>query len=351
MDEEKKLIKMASIMREELQKLQAKRWLEVLNHLVKFVNQFKDMSTESKKLGISLTHSWFAAARRCGIRATRSLDDLQYSIQQAKQFIEKTSQKLPKLSFLAEELKGLQQEFGSIDFDQDENTISVVTEPITLEDVYLGPFKIQLELNKLSDLYKDSPYYCIALDPHPAATSDDVTHPHVSNEKLCEGDGYTAIRTALAEGRLCDFFAMVNSILNTYNSMSPYISLNEWDGEPCYDCGYIMSSDNAYFCTLCEHDYCEECVSYCCCCDETLCLGCAQRCPHCEESICSYCMKECAECGSQCCRACLEDDTCPNCKQEMEIENEEQEKQISGNNESRVQIKSQADNSGIQLTS
>jgi len=112
MDEKKKLIKIANIISEELQKLQAKRWLEVLNHLVKFVNQFKDMSTESKKLGISLTHSWFAAARRCGMRATRSLDDMQYSIQQAKQLIDKPNQKLPQLSFLVEELKGLQQEVG-----------------------------------------------------------------------------------------------------------------------------------------------------------------------------------------------------------------------------------------------
>ena len=132
MHEIKNLIKIANIIREELQKLQSKRWLEVLNHLVKFVNQFKDMSTESKKLGIPLTHSWFAAVRRCGIRATRSFEDLQYSIQQAKQLIEKTNQKLPKLSLLVEELKGLQQEFGSIDFDKDENTISVITEPITL---------------------------------------------------------------------------------------------------------------------------------------------------------------------------------------------------------------------------
>jgi len=111
-----------------------------------------------------------------------------------------------------------------------------VTEPITLEDVYLGPFRIQLELNKdirlssveaLSELYQGGAYHVIALEPNLAATDASVNHPHVSNERLCEGDGYAPIRAALEQGRLCDFFTLVRSILNTYSPDSPYVRLDD----------------------------------------------------------------------------------------------------------------------------
>ncbi len=39
-----------------------------------------------------------------------------------------------------------------IEFDNEANTLSVMTDSITLEDVYLGPFKIQLNLKKLGEL-------------------------------------------------------------------------------------------------------------------------------------------------------------------------------------------------------
>ena len=151
---------------------------------------------------------------------------------------------MPKLSLVVEELTQVQQEFGDLEFNKAEDTISVVTEPITLEDVYLGPFRIQLELNKLSELYQGGAYHVIALEPNLAATDASVTHPHVSNDRLCEGDGYAAIRAALEQGRLCDFFTLVRSILNTYSPDSPYVRLDEWDSTPCYECGYVMNSDN-----------------------------------------------------------------------------------------------------------
>lgn len=340
MKDRKTITKIANRIHHALMILHKQRYLESLTRLADLVNQFKELGSESRKLGISLAHNWLSAADQCCIRSRRLLDDIVYSVSRVKQLIEKPCKETPKLSLLVEELNELQQEFGDIDFDRAENTISVVTDPITLEDIYLGPFKIQLELNNLSGLYRYGPYHVIALDPHPAATAEDVTHPHVSNERLCEGDGSVAIRTALEQGRLCDFFTMVRSILQTYNPDSPYVSLSDWDGEPCYECGYTMHSDDTYYCEYCEHDYCSECVTYCSCCDETLSLGCAQKCPHCEENICSYCMAECAECGSPCCKSCLEDNMCPDCEKESEVEeNEEQEGSINteGQNEKQPQ--------------
>ena len=351
MNDNRKLVKIANTIQDALMKLQNNRWLEILNSLVGFSGQLKNLASQSKKLGISLTHSWFFAAKRCRTGISRSLDDIQYSMQKAKQFITVQVPELPQLSILIDELQGLELEFGGIDFNQKENTLSVVTEPITLEDVYLGPFRIQLNLSKISELYKNSAYYVIALNPNPAATDETVTHPHVSSERLCEGDGTVTIRTSLEQGRLCDFFTIVKSILNTYSPDSPYIALSEWEGIACYDCGYICNSENRYYCSFCDRDYCEECSSYCHQCDETVCLGCGGQCPQCEEFVCPNCISKCVECEESCCKSCLEDDLCPNCKIEMENENEEQQCNITEKEPAEKQSQLDSGNTEVKLAS
>ena len=57
-------------------------------------------------------------------------------------------------------------------------------------------------------------YRVVALDPHPAGSDESVTHPHVRDEQLCAGDAAAAIRSALAGGRICDFFLLVRSVLD-----------------------------------------------------------------------------------------------------------------------------------------
>ena len=173
-----------------------------MKRLTSFAGQLQELTAESRKMVASLLHGWFSATDQCCSRTSRLLNDISYSISQIQQLTDIPRKDMPKLSMLVEELDQVQQEFGSIDFDKAENTLSVVTDPITLEDVSLGPFRIQLELDELSELYKDRPYRVIALNPNPAATDEEVTHPHVSGEKLCEGDGCVAIRSALEQGRL-----------------------------------------------------------------------------------------------------------------------------------------------------
>ena len=345
MQDRKTVIKITNNIRQALMKLQDERYPEILNRLAKFVSQFQELGSESRKLEMSLTRNWHLAAERCCSRAHRLLGDISYAVSRIRQLTEEPHKKIPKLSLLVEELNQLQQEFGDIDFDKGGNTLSVVTEPIELEGIYLGPFRIQLELNKLSELFRGSPYYCVALEPNPAATASEVTHPHVSNEQLCEGDGAITIRTALEEGRLCDFFTMVRSILNTYNPDSPYISLGDWDGSPCYDCGYTTSSEDAYFCYHCDNEYCSECSTYCPFCEEAVCLGCAAKCSYCDETVCPECITECPECGSLCCKSCLEDDMCPNCKEDKETEENEEQQENRGKTNEQNENKSQSETS------
>jgi len=327
MDENKNLIRIANHIQDALVKLKAEQYQEGINQFASFTSQLQELNDNRNKLGKVVSCHWYASAQCFRSRISRSINDISYLLQKNKQLLDVSENNIPKLSVLVAELKQLQADCGDMDFDKDKNTISVVTEPIELDNIFLGPFKIRLELNKLSELHKDSPYYCIALEPNPATTDESVTHPHVSNEKLCEGDGSVAIRTALEQGRLCDFFTMIKSILNTYNLDSPYISLSDWDGTPCYDCGYTMDRENCYYCSFCDRDYCEECSSYCRLCDETVCLGCGGQCPHCEELACPNCISSCVECDDICCKDCLDDGLCPNCIEERKSENEEPENQ------------------------
>jgi hypothetical protein len=334
MEDIRDCVRVADISRQALFRLKGNQYAELLRQLKSFANQLQEMTSESKKMGLSLVRGWFSAADRCCKMLNRSLCDASYSVSLVKQLTDRPCKDVPKLSFLVAELKQLRQEFGNIDYGNEHSSISVMTEPISLDDVYLGPFKIELHLDRLKDLYRDSPYFVMALDPHPAATSEDVIHPHVTSEKLCEGDGVATIRTALEEGRLCDFFTMVRSILNTYNPDSAYISLSDWEGEPCYDCGYVTDSENSYYCHFCDRSFCEECSTCCRNCDETVCLGCTVECEACEEPVCPRCARiRCIECERICCELCIDKGLCPDCEQERKKENEEQEESMPNQSE------------------
>jgi hypothetical protein len=91
---------------------------------------------------------------------------------------------VPGVSFLVAELEELQEEFGDLQLDWESKILSATTEPITLEEIGLGPFAIQLPWQRLAS-YRDSRCFdIVALDPNPAVLSDSVTHPHVKNLAL-----------------------------------------------------------------------------------------------------------------------------------------------------------------------
>jgi len=328
----KQLIVIADRIQDALRKLKRGRYAELLSQLTYLEDNLTEIADRSKRLRISIERSWLSAAGSCCDGINRITNDVSYYLSRFKELTDKPVQEIPKLSALVEDLRQLQQEFGKVELNKASNTISVITEPITLQDVYLGPFEIKLDLNRLPDLYRSSPYFCIALDPHPAAASDDVTHPHVTGDRLCEGDGATAIRVALEQGRLCDFFTLARSILNTYSPDSPYVRLDEWDGQACYECGYVTDEENSYFCSFCDQTFCEECSTCCHSCNETVCNSCSQLCAYCQESSCPNCIEECIKCKRLYCSSCLEEDLCPKCKEELENENEQHSNQNTTTN-------------------
>ena len=323
---DKQMARMAHQIQQALLQLRKNRYLEFVRQVNLLAGKFQELLRESRKLGISLSRDWLAATEHCCKGIYRQLSDVMFPVGHLQGLLDRRSKETPQVAAVFAEIKALEAEFGEVEFNDEDNCLSVITEPITLEDVYLGPFRIALCLDHLGELHRQTAYFVTALEPHPAATDEAVTHPHISNEAVCEGDGGPAIRAALEAGRLCDFFTLIRSILQTYNPDSPYVSLADWYGVPCYDCGYVMDSDSSYYCSFCENSFCEECTVICASCTETVCKSCAGTCEICEQSICPTCTRvRCSQCESICCQSCLEDGLCPDCKEERDNHEEEPE--------------------------
>ena len=130
-----------------------------------------------------------------------------------------------------------------------EQEVRATTAPIELEGFYLGRFEIRLQWERI---HQSSAYRVVALDPQPSSQRKEVTHPHVSSEYLCEGEGRLAIRSALDQGRIGDFFLIVLNLLRTYSPGNAYVELEDWDGVSCSNCDASCSSDELYSCHSCE---------------------------------------------------------------------------------------------------
>ena len=322
---EKELLKVAYLVQEALAGARKGRYLECVRQLSVFTGSLHEIARSSGNLALALTHDWFAAAEECCKSVDRHLSQIPYSVSKLESLLDRRRKQVPSLGTILAELKAIQEEFDDVAFNPEEGALSAITEPITLEGTYLGRFRIALYLDKLNEVYHRIPYHVIATDPHPSAKDEAITHPHVSNEVLCEGEGAAAIRAALEDGRLCDFFVMVRGILNTYNPNSPYISLADWNGVACSDCGYIMDEESVYYCSRCDNAVCDQCSWVCTDCGEIVCGECSGHCEVCDRSLCPKCAKtKCSECECTCCKSCLTDGLCPDCQKEKEQEDEEQ---------------------------
>lgn len=297
------------------------------NKFTEFICQCNKATKDSHLFYRAINKDWLTAAENIKTRLNRNLAEFTYHLQQFKYLADSDEIKLPKFSDVFAELSQIEQDFGEFRFDLNEKTISVITDPIILNDIHFGAFEIRLCIEQISQLYCESPYIIIALEPNCAGPDDSVTHPHVRSEKLCEGDGHISIRKALEQGRLSDFFTMVISILQTYNPDSPYVSLDEWTGIPCYDCDCIIGGDDHYFCEYCSQDFCPQCSTYCRICDLTICLGCSYECPSCNEYACPDCITKCKDCEETFCKDCLtEEGLCQNCEDNRKENDNDQSK-------------------------
>ena len=292
-----------------------------------------------KNLETCRRRSWQAAGKQSTTRLLRIIRDFPPVLDGWERTIERAEVKLPTLRELVEDLVQIQQEFGRLEINRTEATLSVFTDAIVLEEIYLGDFEIRLNWTALSCRSDSNALQVIALDPHPAAGNESVTHPHVSDDAVCLGDAAATVQNALTSGRLCDALLLVKSVLETYNPSSPYVALSKWSGTPCQDCGVSMDEEDGYYCEQCQHDFCSECVETFDCCDMSYCHSCKITCSDCEESccprcsyacsdcgekVCGNCLKTCEACGNTCCTECMTETYCPTCNEERNLENEEE---------------------------
>jgi hypothetical protein len=235
------------------------------------------------------------------------------------------------------ELQQLADEFNEWTYDRHSRRLCVVTEPIQLGGIELGRFEIVLCLHDLPSLDRRTCYEVIACDPNPAAGSPGVTHPHVSDQQLCEGEAHPAIRKALSSGRVCEFFLLVSSVLRQYNDESPYVRLEEWHGEPCSDCGYRAPEEQIDCCEACSAVICPECAGRCGDCEHPMCFRCLAACESCDELFCPGCIERCQGCQAATCHGCISNEAlCTDCQlqQEKESDHDHQQQPSDGSQHS-----------------
>lgn len=215
------------------------------------------------------------------------------------------------------------------------NTLSVKIPDIVLDDgtesVELGSFWVNLNIDT----------YSIRIESiDEIKSSKGFFHPHVSaTDNLCSGDGGIPMKAALIQGRLEDYFRLVEGVLRTYNNKSPYEHLTDWyapeEGEYCMYCEERRDKEDVFFCDKCNKTYCSECYSPCgdcgnsicpncgldACteCDQTLCRECSLSCKNCGGTVCNDCTTVCVHCNNYYCTGCIAEE-CHECKEYMCID-------------------------------
>jgi len=275
-------------------------------------NEWSQMQRLVRQIELAHKHHWHRAARILTEDLLHQADLYHYRLLDLMTILRQKTvlPDLPSQKDIFQEIQAIQDEFDQVDVDPKTGEICVTTNTIVLEGIRLGRFEIRLDWKSQGS---SASYRVVALDPNPAARDDGVTHPHVQNECLCEGEGRSAVRAAIAQGRLCDFFLIVTQILATYARGSAHVELDQWEGQSCADCGYTVSEDNGYCCERCNNSLCSDCVTNCQGCMNDYCSDCISTCHICEGSYCQSCIDLCSECHSKTCPNCLQDGLCQEC--------------------------------------
>jgi hypothetical protein len=326
---DRQLLKLAAVILASARSTTTQQLAELQSHIDALRYTCRRLEPLERSLRLCQEKQWSSAGRSIQNRIGCEIGDVSSTAAKITALCKTNSDVTPSapqptLRDVVGELRQLDEEFDGYEYDAKAKTLSVKTDPITLEDIALGPFEIELNLT-ISTAGRCPSYSVKALEPNPAGSNDSVTHPHVRDERLCEGDATIPIKAALESGRVCDFFVLVRSVLQHYNASSPHVSLDSWHGTACHDCGY--TSDETSYCEGCSNDFCEECFNYCHRCNTGLCRGCLERCAACEELTCRDCRQSCRTCGEITCTDCLEDDLCPTCREKAEEEHEQRERE------------------------
>lgn len=251
------------------------------------------------RIALAQHRGWDLAAGRLGSELLDRLGCLQTAARSVSEQCGRQDRFVPPLPLLLAELRQLRDEFEHVAIDSDndgEDRIRVETDPIVLEGLSLGRFSIELLVRQLGERLDPSCFRCLALEPNVSQANEFVTHPHVSDGGLCAGDATVPIALALQEGRLCDAFLTVRSVLSHYNPGSAYVRIEDWDGACCPDCQSTVAPHELYHCQACGRDVCDECMGMCDVCECSCCRSCLAYDSVSRRECCPDCREHCALC-------------------------------------------------------
>lgn len=322
---DKQRIRVATDIRGHLRYLQRQQWRKPRQKIEQLGHQLNRLASIGRKLGHCESRGWYAAGQAVLAQVGILERDIPFHIQEVNRAVQDCKVKIPTVAEIYKDLLQVEQEFGQLRYYPSCRILAATTDSIQLEGVLLGDFEIQLIIPGLAEMRYHSVHRVVALDPHPACSNDAVTHPHVCDDQLCPGEAGSAIHTALVNGRICDFFLLVRSVLQHYNPDSPYVALGVWNGITCHECGDVTDQEDVLACTWCDHLFCYECASCCQSCEETVCLSCLDRCEACEDSVCRNCLTQCPDCERTICRVCEDEALCPCHQEERNSENDQEQ--------------------------
>ena len=314
--------RIAESIRTQLMLLREARQGRVQREMRLMLDRLKALERLQRRLSCCNARRWQAAGKSIVTQMDSLLVGTPYFIETVRCAIQACNLQVPSLQDVYKDLGQVVEEFGDLEYDAESGELLAATEDIELEGVELSPFEIRLRLAGLPEVDANTIYRINALDPQPAQTDCNVTHPHVNAGRLCTGDAGAPIGAALTSGRICDFFMFVRSVLTNYNPSSPYVPLSNWYGVACYECGHVMSEGSCCYCSRCENTYCDDCTVSCARCDETHCRSCTQECSECECIVCLSCMTICPRCKAELCQTCLEDGNCSCVDEDKENDDE-----------------------------
>jgi hypothetical protein len=294
----------------ELIHTQASQWQLANGRVALPTDNWCEFSQLQRRRQRAIQSGWNRAARSLLAESVTTANALRLEFDELCRQLRQQPLAPPSMAEIYRDLVSLRQEFEDVMVDFEEQELCVKTAPIIFNHLDLGDFEIRLKWTRINE---PCSYRVVALNPSPARSNSDVTHPHISNEQLCEGDGRAAVRAALAGLRLSDFFLLVGRLLATYAQGRAYVELDEWRGEPCHGCGCGVDSDDRSYCQRCDETFCNDCIESCSFCDESHCSDCLEVCAHCDLRLCSSCLDACSVCGTNLCSDCLTQERCAEC--------------------------------------
>ena len=182
----KQLAKIAEAIRDQLKELKKHHYDKVHSLTGNVILNLGQLQMIQKGMKKAIDRNWDRATSKLAAKAQRVIRDTPHMLSELKRAIDITQTSVPPARQIYEELKQIQQEFCKLEYYPEDEVISVFTEPIELEGIFLGEFEIRLQLPGLAKMQDGNYFRVAAFDPHPAACNYEVTHPHVSQEYLCE---------------------------------------------------------------------------------------------------------------------------------------------------------------------